>query len=96
MKIPPPPPHSCLHNGHVWLEADGSLYSRHRNRQGTVPAACLYCDVVQDLPAFGKATMPFHQEVVKAVAELRKDSVVRAKIDATKAAFALATAKEPT
>ncbi len=93
MKIPEKP-HSCLHNGHIWIEADGSLYVRHRDRQGETAVTCLYCDATASLPMFGKATMPFAQEVQKATALLRQDRAVREKIDATKAAFTLAPAKD--
>lgn len=88
-------PHSCLHNGHIWLEEDGSLYTRHRHRTGTITVQCLYCDQPAELPAYGKETSPFPQEKVKALAVLTRDSpAIRDKVAATKLAFTQAPAKD--
>lgn len=70
-------PHSCTDNGHVWIEGDGSLYVRHRDRQGVVDVSCLYCEDTASLVAFGKATAPFRQEQVSALASLMKDTALR-------------------
>lgn len=85
--------HSCLHQGHVWLEPSGALYTRHRHREGTVEVTCLYCDTPATLPLHGTATGSFVQEAQKAMAILLKDATLRTKIEATKAAFTLASAK---
>lgn len=89
--------HSCLHNGHIWIEANGELYVRHRDRTGTVDVSCPYCDTIASLTAHGKATAPFTEEAVKAMAVLRKDRTLRDKVDAKKVAFAItsAPAKNP-
>lgn len=79
-----PPPHSCRDMGHIWTEPDGTLYTRHRNRRGTVALTCLYCEASANLPAHGKATMPFVEEVVKATAALPRDQ--RTKLDAKRTA----------
>lgn len=93
MKTPPAKPHACEHNGHVWLEADGTLYVRHRDRTGSVAVQCLYCDQTASLEAHGKATMPFPAEAQKAMAVLMRAQPLRTKIEATKTAFASASVK---
>lgn len=83
-----PRPHSCRDHGHVWREPDGTLYTRHRDRTGAVAGTCLYCGATATLPAFGKATMPFAQEVQQATARLQQDPAIRTKLGAAQAAFA--------
>jgi hypothetical protein len=56
------PAHSCLHHGHVWLEANGTPYTRHRGRsQASVTVACQYCPATATLPAIAKHTAPPQQ-----------------------------------
>lgn len=93
MKTPPAKPHSCVSHGHVWLEEDGTLYVRHRDRSGSVPVQCLYCDQTAELAAHGKATMPFPQEAQKAMATLLRAPKLRTKITAVRTAFASASVK---
>ena len=77
------------------MEEDGSLYTRHRHRTGTIAVQCLYCDQTADLPAYGKETSPFPQEKVKAIAELTRDSpAIRDKVTAARMAFTQAPAKD--
>lgn len=53
------PVHSCHHHGHIWLEADGSLYVRHRGRDRALVAVhCQHCSATAELQAHGKATAP--------------------------------------
>ena len=87
--------HSCHDQGHIWMEADGSLYTRHRHRTGTITVSCLYCDQSAELPAYGKETSPFPQEKAKALAVLTRDSpALRDKVAAAKLAFTPAPAKD--
>lgn len=48
--------------GHVWLETDGTPYTRHRGRtQATVAVICQYCLTDAELPAFAQHTAPPQQ-----------------------------------
>lgn len=43
--------HDCTHRGHVWLETDGTPYTRHRGRsQASVTVSCKHCPATADLP----------------------------------------------
>jgi hypothetical protein len=49
----------CIDLGHVWLETDGSHYTRHRGRTpADVAVTCQYCPATAVLPAFAKNTAP--------------------------------------
>lgn len=49
----------CLDLGHVWLETDGSHYTRHRGRTpANVPVICRYCLTETTLPGFSPHTAP--------------------------------------
>jgi hypothetical protein len=49
----------CIDLGHVWLETDGTPYTRHRGRtQAGVAVTCQYCPITASLPAFSKHTAP--------------------------------------
>lgn len=49
----------CLDLGHVWLETDGSHYTRHRGRTpADVAVTCAHCGVTSSLPAFSRHTAP--------------------------------------
>lgn len=51
--------HDCAHQGHVWVEPDGTRYVRHRDRpKQKVAVTCLHCPATADLPMHGKATAP--------------------------------------
>lgn len=46
-----PAPHNCIYHGHVWLETDGTPYTRHRGRsQADVAVICRYCETPAMLP----------------------------------------------
>jgi hypothetical protein len=43
--------HSCTHQGHVWLETDGTPYTRTRGRsQASVTVSCKHCSATATLP----------------------------------------------
>lgn len=45
--------HDCQHHGHVWLETDGTPYTRHRGRLAAdVSVVCQYCPSTATLPRF--------------------------------------------
>ncbi len=51
--------HDCAHAGHVWLEADGQPYRRHRGRkEANVSCTCQHCGLTAELPAHGAFTAP--------------------------------------
>lgn len=57
-----PKPHSCHDHGHVWLETDGTPYTRHRGRtQANVDVACQYCPAIRSAPTFAAHTAPPQQ-----------------------------------
>lgn len=58
--------HDCTHHGHVWLETDGTPYTRHRGRtQADVPVGCEFCPAIRSLPAFSQHTAPPSQPLLK-------------------------------
>ncbi len=49
----------CLDLGHVWLETDGTPYTRHRGRtQASVAVTCQFCEKTAELPMYAKHTAP--------------------------------------
>ncbi len=51
--------HDCAHVGHVWLEANGQPYRRHRNRPvGDIPVTCQHCGEKREAPGHGAFTAP--------------------------------------
>lgn len=46
----------CPHQGHVWLEADGSVFHRVRDRSKTekIPVHCKYCEATAEMVGWGK------------------------------------------
>ena len=52
--------HDCAHAGHVWIEADGQPYRRHRGRKegSVVSCTCEHCGTTKDLPGHGAFTAP--------------------------------------
>jgi hypothetical protein len=49
----------CIDHGHVWLETDGTPYTRHRGRtQASVAVTCSYCPATAELETFAKNTAP--------------------------------------
>lgn len=43
--------HTCLDHGHVWLETDGTPYTRHRGRlDADVSVVCKHCGMTSTLP----------------------------------------------
>ena len=77
----------CLHHGHVWLEADGQPYERHRGSgNDTVSVTCQHCPASGTLPRFAaysgrrpkgmpvdtKIPAPFQKVLDRAIAEESK------------------------
>lgn len=51
--------HDCAQQGHVWLEANGQPYRRHRGRkEASVTCACQHCGLPAELPGYGAFTAP--------------------------------------
>lgn len=51
--------YNCVERGHVWLETDGTPYTRHRGRnQANVPVVCRHCFAVTELEATARHTAP--------------------------------------
>lgn len=49
--------HDCTHHGHVWLETDGTPYTRHRGRNhATVSVTCTHCHATATLKTHGAFT----------------------------------------
>lgn len=85
-------PRDCAQQGHVWLEPDGTLYARHRDRpQGsTVAVSCLYCEATTTVVAHGRSTAPpRNDDAARGLARLTKgDDVLLARVAALRSASA--------
>lgn len=51
--------YNCTDHGHVWLETDGTPYTRHRGRSQadltvTVAVSCAHCPLTADLPRYSQ------------------------------------------
>ena len=54
-----PIPSHCDEHGHIWIEADGSRYTRHRDRTpGLVRVTCAHCPATAELQRFARHVAP--------------------------------------